>query len=100
MFHQEDSGTNHNENRGTYIDILSSLIMYPMPNPSCATGPKPNNLNAGLPQLDVERMLVFNTVHPGSTNIEGSVCLLGGGDRRELDSSEDEGSEFISWIPR
>jgi hypothetical protein len=71
-----------------------------MPNPSCATDPKPNNLNAGLPQLDVERMLVFNTVHPGSINMGGSVRFPGGGDRRELESSDDEGSESISWISR
>ena len=68
--------------------------MYPMPNPSRATGPKPNNLNAGLPQLDVERMAVFNEAHPESVNIVGSVRLVGG-DRRGgvkagLGSSEDD----------
>lgn len=51
--------------------------MYPMPNPSCATGPKPNNLNAGLPQLDVERILLFNKDQPESVNIVGSVRLVG-----------------------
>jgi hypothetical protein len=90
------------------MDMPSSLMMYPMPNPSCATGPKPNNLNAGLPQFDVERMLVFNTDHPGSVNIAGSVRLADGGDRGgEMkigpDSSEDDSErakESVSLISR
>jgi len=38
------------------MEIASSLIMYPKPNPSAATGPKPNRRKAGLPQFEVERM--------------------------------------------
>ena len=84
-------------------------MMYPIPNPSCATAPKPNNRNAGLPQLDVERLLMFIAVHPGSVNNTGSVCLAGGGDREGgvtagLDSSEDAsenaGKESISLTSR
>ena len=44
-----------------------------MPKPSSATGPKPNNLRAGLPQLDVERMDVFSKLQPGSVKIAGSI---------------------------
>lgn len=55
----------------TYTEIPSSLMIYPIPYPSAATGPNPNNLNAGLPQFDVERMDVFKTCQPGSKKISG-----------------------------
>ena len=41
----------------TYIDILPCLIIYPITYLLPATGPKPNNLSAGLE--------VDNSVQPG-----------------------------------
>ena len=58
-----------------YTEIPSSLIIYPIPYPSAATGPNPNSLNAGLPQLDVERIDVPSRAHPGSVNIEGILDM-------------------------
>ena len=64
------------EGRGkTYTEIPSSLIIYPIPYPSAATGPNPNSLKAGLPQLDVERMEVPRSAHPGSVYIEGIFVI-------------------------
>ena len=60
-----------------YTEIPSSLIMYPIPYPSAATGPNPNSLKAGLPQLDVERMEVPRRAHPGSVYIEGILVIKG-----------------------
>lgn len=54
------------------MEMASSLMIYPIPNPSCATGPNPNNLSAGFPQFEVERMLVLSTPHPGSVKMAGS----------------------------
>jgi hypothetical protein len=59
------------EEGGRYIDIPSSLMMYPIPYPSAVTGPKPNSLRAGLPQFEVERMDVPRVAHPGSVKIAG-----------------------------
>ena len=74
----------------TYIEIPSSLIIYPIPYPSAATGPKPNKRRAGLPQLEVERMEVFKTVHPWSVKIVGNEPLDEGGGT----GSSGEGSRF------
>ena len=38
-------------------DMPSFLMMYPMPNPLALTGPKPKKRSAGLPQLDVLRIV-------------------------------------------
>jgi hypothetical protein len=58
-----------NRHRGrtepTYMEMPSSLMIYPMPYPSAATGPKPNKRRAGLPQLEVERIEVFKTSSRG-----------------------------------
>ena len=43
-----------------YTEIPSSLMIYPIPYPSAATGPNPNNLKAGFPQLLVDKMDVPN----------------------------------------
>lgn len=64
------------ENEETYTDIPSSLIMYPIPYPSAATGPKPNNLRAGLPQFEVERMDVPSVAQPESVKILGILVSL------------------------
>lgn len=67
----------HSEQRiETYIDIPPSLIIYPIPYPPAATGPKPNNLSAGLPQFEVDKIEVDNSVHPGSAKIAGIACFL------------------------
>ena len=62
----------------TYTEIPSSLIIYPIPYPSAATGPNPNSLKAGLPQLDVERMEVPRRAHPGSVYIKGILVIQQG----------------------
>ena len=54
------------------MEMPSSLMIYPMPYPSAATGPKPNKRRAGLPQLEVERIEVFKTLHPLSVKMLGS----------------------------
>jgi hypothetical protein len=68
--------------KDAYMDIPSSLMMYPIPYPSATTGPKPNNLRAGLPQFEVERMDVASVAHPGSVKIPGTFVSLcdGGGE--------------------
>ena len=43
-----------------------------MPYPSGVTGPKPNSLKAGFPQLDVESTLVPRRLYPGSVKIAGT----------------------------
>ena len=58
---------------GTYTEIPSSLIIYPMPYPSATTGPNPNR---GFPHLDVERIEVSESAHPGSVNIVGKCVGL------------------------
>ena len=60
----------------TYIDIASSLMMYPIPKPSEATGPNPNRRRAGLPQLEVDKMLVLIRCQPGSVNKLGRAGAL------------------------
>lgn len=64
--------------RETHIDIPSSLMIYPIPYPSAATGPKPNSLNAGLPQFEVDKIDVDRSAQPGSVKISGilftAVC--------------------------
>ena len=47
-------------------------MMYPIPNPSAATGPNPNSLSAGFPQLDVERMDRLRRCQPWSVKIDGN----------------------------
>jgi hypothetical protein len=74
------------------MEMPSSLIIYPMPYPSAATGPKPNKRRAGLPQLEVERIEVFKTCQPWSVNILGNVPLTGGGGT----GASGEGSRFPS----
>lgn len=61
----------------THIEIPSTLIIYPIPYPSAATGPNPNNLSAGLPQLLVDKIDVLSKLYPGSVNIAGSVRWCG-----------------------
>lgn len=60
----------------THIDKPSSLIIYPIPNPFEATGPNPNSLNAGLPQLEVDKIDVLREAHPESEKIIGSSFLV------------------------
>lgn len=59
-------------------------MIYPIPNPSCATGPNPNSLNAGFPQFDVDKILVLSKDQPPSVNNAGSC-------RREASEGEAEG---------
>ena len=40
-----------------------SRMIYPMPNPSCTTGPKPKSRRLGFPQFDVDRMVWFNFLY-------------------------------------
>ena len=63
-------------NSDTHTEIPSSLMIYPIPYPSAATGPKPNSLNAGFPQFDVDNIDVFSVAHPPSRNISGSAGPL------------------------
>lgn len=56
-----------------HTDRPSSLMMYPMPYPSAAVGPKPNSRSAGLPQFDVERIDVPRVDQPLSRKISGSA---------------------------
>jgi hypothetical protein len=74
----------------TYIEMPSSLMIYPMPYPSAATGPKPNRRRAGLPQLEVERIEVFKTLQPWSVKMPGNEPLLVGGGT----GSSGDGSRF------
>jgi len=60
----------------TYKESRSSLMIYPIPYPSAATGPNPNSLSAGFPQFEVERIDVPSVSHPPSVNIHG-ILLLG-----------------------
>ena len=62
--------------QSTDIEILSSLMMYPMPYPSPVTGPNPNNLSAGFPQFEVDKTDVDSNAQPGSVKMLGIVCLL------------------------
>jgi hypothetical protein len=61
-----------------YIEIPSSLIIYPIPYPSAATGPNPNSLRAGFPQFDVEMIEVLNVAQPGSLKIAGILLRATG----------------------
>lgn len=47
----------HTETEGmkTYTEMPSSLMVYPIPYPSAATGPKPKRRSGGLPQLESRR---------------------------------------------
>ena len=56
----------------THTEMPSSLMIYPIPNPSAATGPNPNSLSAGFPQLDVERMDRLRRCQPWSVKIDGN----------------------------
>ena len=60
----------------TYTDIPSSLMIYPIPYPSAATGPNPNRRSAGFPQFDVDRIDVLSSAQPGSVKIAGIAALL------------------------
>ena len=64
----------------TYTDSPSSLIIYPSPKPSADAGPKPNNLRAGLPQLEVVTIVVLSNAQPGSVNIAGNDAFGDVGD--------------------
>ena len=86
----------HRRAKLVYIEMPSSLMIYPMPYPSAATGPKPNKRRAGLPQLEVERIEVFRTLQPLSVKILGNEPLTGG---RGTGSSS-EGSRFPSCSRR
>jgi hypothetical protein len=39
-------------------------MIYPIPYPSAATGPNPNNLRAGFPQFEVDMIEVLRIDHP------------------------------------
>jgi hypothetical protein len=54
------------------MEILSPLIIYPMPKPSPLVGPNPNNLKLGLPQLLVLRIVLLILSHPGSEKMLGT----------------------------
>ncbi len=67
-----------------------------MPNPSPELGPKPNWRRAGLPQLDVLRMVLFIFSHPESEKMAGICCVpagLGAGEGETFSSSA-EGEEL------
>lgn len=51
--------------------IPFSLMIYPIPYPSAATGPKPNKRSAGFPQFEVDKMDVLSRFQPGSAKIAG-----------------------------
>jgi len=51
----------------------SSLMIYPRPYPSAATGPKPNKRSAGLPQFEVERIDMPRVDQPPSRKTSGSA---------------------------
>jgi hypothetical protein len=53
------------------IEILPSLMIYPMPKPSPEVGPNPNWRSEGLPQFEVERMVVFSLSQPESAKRAG-----------------------------
>mmetsp|Transcript_11569 Transcript_11569/g.28874 ORF Transcript_11569/g.28874 Transcript_11569/m.28874 type:complete len:242 (-) Transcript_11569:159-884(-) len=53
--------------------ILSSLMMYPIPNPSCSTGPKPNIRSAGFPQLLVLIMMRERVFQPCPSYTSGTA---------------------------
>src|SRR5262245_32411741 len=61
------------------IEILPSLIMYPIPKPSPEVGPNPNCRSEGLPQLDVDRIVVLSLSHPASAKSAGIECCTGAG---------------------
>lgn len=83
----------------TYMEIMSSLMIYPIPNPSAATGPNPNNLSAGLPQLEVERILVLSNPQPGSLKISGRESFADEDDEEDVDdvSLAGGGSLISRW---
>jgi hypothetical protein len=54
-----------------YTLIPFSLMIYPMPYPSAATGPNPNRRNAGFPQFEVDKIEVLRRFQPGSAKIDG-----------------------------
>ena len=60
---------------GSYTEIPSSLMIYPIPYPSAATGPNPNSLRAGFPQFDVDRIEVPSVDQPGSVKMAGRTGL-------------------------
>jgi hypothetical protein len=73
LFNEIEYGWKRRERgTGAYMDIPSSLIMYPRPYPSGEVGPKPNNLSAGFPQLEVESTAVLRAFQPGSEKSDGS----------------------------
>lgn len=82
------------------MEMASSLIMYPIPNPSDATGPKPNSRKAGFPQFDVERMLVLSKPQPGSVNIAGRRCLVSSPEEEEADEASSDSEDAGSVISR
>lgn len=63
------------------IEIESSLMMYPIPNPSPDTGPKPKCRNAGFPQFEVLSIVLLILSHPESLNSAGIWCNGGAGER-------------------
>merc|ERR1712032_711620 len=48
------------------MEMLPSLMMYPIPKPSPDVGPKPNCRSEGLPQFDVDRTVVLILSQPAS----------------------------------
>ena len=53
------------------IEIESSLMMYPIPNPSPDVGPKPKCRRHGLPQFEVDRIVLLILSQPGSLKMAG-----------------------------
>lgn len=55
-----------------------------MPKPSPLVGPKPKWRREGLPQLEVEMMVLFILSQPGSEKMLGSRCGMPRGGELEL----------------
>ena len=69
-----------------------------MPNPSPEVGPKPKWRSDGLPQFEVDRIVVFRRSQPESANMDGrGAALCGEGDFEDDDSSLT--SEIFDGLP-
>src|SRR5690242_3199909 len=55
-----------------------------MPNPSADVGPKPNWRRDGLPQLDVERIVLLILSQPPSAKRAGIECWAGAGGELDM----------------
>ena len=70
-----------------------TLMMYPNPNPSAATGPKPKSRKAGFPQFEVLMIDEPNFPYPGSLNSSGILEMNFSESSESLDSLSEGGAE-------